>query len=108
MLLGIEIVLDLAALGLLLAIPSSLLADYQRVLVAAVAFWLIGWVGQVLDALVFSLITPEADSAPGSGLLTAEIMIGCAVGVALITAHTRKRESPALAARDALERTRHR
>lgn len=107
-LLGVEIALDVAALALVLAIPSQVLADYQRVLVAAVAFWLIGWVGQVLDAVVFSLITPDADSAPGSGLLTAEVMIGCAVGVALITAHTRKRESPATAARDALERTRHR
>jgi hypothetical protein len=103
-----EIAFDLAALVLVLAAPNHRLADYQRLLLAAVAFWLVGWVGQVLDALVFTLITPEADSAPGSGLLTAAIMVGCGVGVALITAHTPERESPTLTARDTLERTRHR
>ena len=106
-LLGVEIALDLAALGLVLAVPSHLLVDYQRLLVAAVAFWLVGWVGQVLDALIFSLLTSEGESAPGSGLLTAELVVCCGVGVALITAHTRKRESPAPAARDPLEGARH-
>jgi hypothetical protein len=107
-LLAAEIVLDLAALVVVLAAPSHWLADYQRLLLAAVAFWLVGWVGQVLDALIFTLLTPEAESAPGSGLLTAAIMIGCGVGVALITAHTQERESPTLAVRDPLERTSHR
>jgi hypothetical protein len=107
-LLAAQIVLDLAALVVVLAAPSHLLAAYQRLLLAAVAYWLAGWVGQVLDAVVFGLFAPEADSAPGSGLLTAAIMIGCGVGVALITAHTSERESPTVAARDPLERTRDR
>ena len=72
------------------------------------AFWLVGWVGQVLDALLFGLLTLDAEVAPGSGLLTATIMIGCGVGIALITAHTPERGSPALAARNPLERTGHR
>ena len=103
-----EIALDLAALGFVLAAPSHRLADYQRLLLAAVTFWLVGWVGQVLDALFFTLLTPDAESAPGSGLLTAAIMIGCGVGVALITRHTPERGSPTLAAGDPFERTRHR
>ena len=107
-LLAVEIVLDLAALVVVLAAPSHLLADYQRLLVAAVAFWLVGWVGQVLDALVFGLLTPDAESAPGSGLVTAAITIGCGVGLAAITAHTPERLSPTLAAGDPLERPSHR
>jgi hypothetical protein len=103
-----EIVFDLAALVVVVATPGDRLADYQRLLLAAVAFWLVGWVGQVLDALIFTLLTPEADSALGSGLLTAAIIIGCGVGVALITRQTPERDSPTLAARDSLERTRHR
>jgi hypothetical protein len=103
-----EITFDVAALVVLLAAPSHWLADYHRLLLATVAFWLVGWIGQVLDALLFTLLTPEADSAPGSGLLTAAIMIGCGIGVALITAHSRERGSPTLATRDPLERTSHR
>ena len=103
-LLAAQIIFDLAALVAVLAAPSHLLADYQRLLLAAVAFWLAGWVGQILDALVFGLFAPEADAAPGSGLLTAVIMIGCGVGVALITARDSERGSPTLAARDSLER----
>ena len=107
MLLGGEVVLDLAALVLVLAAPSHLLADYQRLLLATVAFWLVGWVGRVLDALIFGLLAPDADSAPGAGLLTAAGMIGCGIGIAVITAHTPLRPSPTHAARDSLERTRH-
>jgi hypothetical protein len=107
-LLGVEIALDLAALGLVLAAPSHLLADYQRLLVATVAFWMVGWLGQVVDALIFGLFALDADAAPGSGLLTAAVTIGCGVGLAVITAHTPERRSPASAARDSLERTRHR
>jgi hypothetical protein len=103
-----EITMDVAALVVVLAAPNRWLADYHRLLLATVAFWLVGWVGQVLDALVFTLLTPEADSAPGSGLLTAAIMIGCGIGVALITPHTPERGSPTLATRDPLERTSHR
>jgi len=100
-----QIVLDLSALVIVLAAPNHPLADYQRLLLAAVAFWLAGWVGQILDALVFGLFAPDADSAPGSGLLTAVILIGCGVGVALITAHTLERDSPTVATRNPLERT---
>ena len=103
-----EITLDLAALVVLLAAPSDRLPDFQRLLLATVVFWLVGWVGLVLDALLFGLLTLDAEVAPGSGLLTATIMIGCGVGIALITAHTPERRSPALAARDPLERTGHR
>lgn len=103
-----EIAMDLAVLGVVLAAPSHPLADFQRLLLATVAIWLVGWVGQVLDALVFGLLTPDVDSAPGSGLLTAVMLVGCGVGVALITAHAPERGSPTLAARDPLERTSHR
>jgi hypothetical protein len=107
-LLAAEITLDIAALVVVLAAPSDRLPDYQRLLLATVAFWLVGWMGQVLDALLFGLLTLDVEVAPGSGLLTATIMIGCGVGIALITAHTPERGSPTLAARDPLERTGHR
>lgn len=107
-LLGAEIGLDVAALAVLLLAPSDRQADYQRLLLAAVSFWLVGWVGQVLDALIFGLLIPVTETAPGSGLLTAEILVGCGVGIALITRHTREQRSPALAARDSLERPGHR
>jgi hypothetical protein len=103
-----EITLDLAALVVLLAAPSDRLPDFQRLLLATVTFWLVGWVGLVLDALLFGLLTLDAEVAPGSGLLTAAIMIGCGIGIALITAHTPERGSPGLTARDPLERTGHR
>jgi hypothetical protein len=103
-----EITLDIAGLAVMLAAPSHRLADYQRLLLAMVTFWLVGWVGQVLDALIFGLVTLDAEVAPGAGLLTAAIMIGCGVGIALITAHAPERSSPTLAARDTLERTGHR
>lgn len=107
-LLAVEIALDVAALVVVLAAPSHLLADYQRLLVATVAFWLVGWLGQVVDALIFGLFALDADVAPGSGLLTAAVTIGCGVGLAVITAHTPERRSPVAAAGDALERPRHR
>jgi hypothetical protein len=107
-LLAVEITLDIAALVVLLVAPNDRLPDFQRLLLATVAFWLVGWVGQVLDALLFGLLTLDAEVAPGSGLLTAAIMIGCGIGIALITAHTPERGSPSLAARDSLERTGHR
>jgi hypothetical protein len=107
-LLGAEIGLDIAALAVLLLAPSYPQADYQRLLLAALAFWLVGWVGQVLDALIFGLLFPVAGTAPGSGLLTAEVLVGCGVAIALITRHTSERRSPALAAGDSLERPGHR
>ncbi len=107
-LLGWQILLDVAALVVVLAAPSHLVPDYQRLLLATVAFWVVGWVGGVLDALIFGLFTPDAESAPGTGLLTAALLIGCAVGIAMITAHTPERGSPTRTARDSLEGTRHR
>ena len=103
-----EITLDIAALVVLLVVPNDRLPDFQRLLLATVAFWLVGWVGLVMDALLFGLLTLDAEVAPGSGLLTAVMMIGCGVGIALITAHTPERGSPALPARDPRERTGHR
>ena len=103
-----EVTLDVAVIVVVLAAPNHQVADYQRLLLAAVTIWLLGWVGRVLDALVFGLLTPDADSAPGSGLLTAAITVACGVGVALITRQTPERTSPALAIGDPLERTRHR
>ena len=67
MLLIIQIMLDLAALVVVLTTPNHRLADYQRLLLAAVAYWLVGWVGQVLDALIFGLLAPDAEVPPGSG-----------------------------------------
>jgi hypothetical protein len=107
-LLTVEVAFDLAALVVVLAAPSHLLADYQRLLVATVAFWLVGWIGGVLDGLLFGLLAPDAESAPGSGLLTAVVTTGCGVGLALITAHTPQRLSPTVAARASLERPSHR
>ena len=104
-LLVLEIILDIAALVLLLLVPNDRLPDFQRLLLATVTFWLVGWVGQILDALLFGLLTLDAEVAPGSGLLTAAIMIGCGIGIALITAHTPERALPARTARDPLERT---
>jgi hypothetical protein len=103
-----EIVLDLAALVVVLATPNDRIADYQRLLVAAVAYWLIGWVGRVLDALVFGLLAPDAEVAPGSGLLTGVVLMICAGGLAALTATAPERQLPSAAARNTLERPTHR
>jgi hypothetical protein len=81
-----EIVLDLAALAVVLATPNDRVADYQRLLVGAVAYWLVGWVGQVLDALIFGLWAPDAEVAPGTGLLTGVLVMICGGGIAALTA----------------------
>lgn len=103
-----EIVLDLAVLVIVLATPDHRLADYQRLLVAAVAYWLVGWVGQVLDALVFGLLAAEAEVAPGAGLLTGVVLIICGGGIAALTATAQERQLPSGAARHSLERPTHR
>ena len=103
-----EIVLDLAALVVVLATPNDRLADYQRLLVAVVGYWLIGWVGRVLDALAFGLLAPDAEVAPGSGLLTGVLLMVCAGGLAALTATAPERQLPAAAAQNPLERPTHR
>jgi hypothetical protein len=109
-LLGVQIGLDLAALVVVLTLPNRRLSDhqrYQRLLVGAVAFWVVGWVGQVLDALIFGLLAPEAEVPPGSGLLTGVVVLICGGGIATLTATAQERQSPAGAARNALERPTH-
>lgn len=102
-----EIVFDLAALVVVLATPNHHLADYQRLLVAGVAYWLVGWVGMVLDALIFGLLAPDAEVAPGSGLLTGVMLLICGGGIAALTATAQERQLPSGAARDPLERPTH-
>jgi hypothetical protein len=102
-----EIVLDLAVLVVVLTASNHHLADYQRLLVAAVAYWLVGWVGVVLDALIFGLLAPEADVPPGSGLLTGVVLMICGGGIAALTATAQERQLPSGAARDPLERPTH-
>lgn len=85
------IALDLAALAVVLAVSSDRLADYQRLLVATVAFWLVGYVGLVLDALVFGLLDPAAEVAPGAGLLTGVLVLVCGGGIAALTAAAEER-----------------
>jgi hypothetical protein len=100
----VEIGLDLAVLVVVLAIPNDRLADYQRLLVVAVAVWLIGWVGRALDGLIFGLLAPDAQAAPGSGLLTGVALMICAGGLAALTATAQERQLPSSAARNTLER----
>jgi hypothetical protein len=102
-----EIVLDLAALVVVLTASNHHLTDYQRLLVAAVAYWLVGWVGVVLDALIFGLLAPEADVPPGSGLLTGVVLMICGGGIAALTATAQERQLPSGAARNPLERPTH-
>ena len=107
MLLITEIVLDIAALVVVLTTSNHRLVDYQRLLVAAVACWLVGWVGLVLDALIFGLLAPEADVPPGSGLLTGVVVMICGGGIAALTATAQERQLPSGAARNPLERPTH-
>ena len=102
-----EIALDLAALAVVLATPNHRLVDYQRLLVATVAYWLVGWVGVVLDALVFGLLAPKAEVPPGSGLLTGVVLMICGGGIAALTATAQERQLPSGAARNPLERPTH-
>ena len=103
-LLAIQIGLDLAVVAVVLATPSHWIMDYQRLLVAAVAYWLVGWVGQMLDALVFGLLALDADVPPGAGLLTGVLVMICGGGIAALTATAQDRHLPGAAARTPLER----
>ena len=102
-----EIGLDLAVLVVVLATSNDRLADYQRLLVAAVAVWLTGWVGRMLDALLFGLLAPDAEVAPGSGLLTGVVLMICGGGLAALTATAQERQLPSGASRNTLERPTH-
>jgi len=80
-----EIVLDLAVLGVVLVTPNERVADYQRLLLAAGPVWLVGTVGRVIDGAFFTLANPGPEVPPGSGCLTAAIIVGCGIGIAAIT-----------------------
>ena len=54
--------------------------------------------------LVLGLLAPDAEVAPGSGLLTGVVLMVCGGGIAAITATTPERQLPSAAARDPLER----
>ena len=86
---------------------TAVLAGIGLLLVAAVAVWLTGWVGRVLDALVFGLLAPDAEVAPGSGLLTGVVLMICGGGLAALTATAQERQLPSGAARTTLERPTH-
>ena len=80
-----EIVIDLALVVCLIAAPSDPQVHFQRLVLTAVPVWLVGWAGSILDGAFFSLTDRTAEVAPGTGLLTAAIIIGCGIGIAVIT-----------------------
>lgn len=80
-----EIVVDLALVVCLVAAPSDPQVDFQRLVLTVVPVWLVGWVGSVLDGAFFLITDRTAEVAPGTGLLTAVIIAGCGVGIAVIT-----------------------
>lgn len=109
-LLSVQIGLDIAVLVVVLTVPNDRLADhqrFQRLLFGAVAYWFVGWVGQVLDALIFGLLAPAAEVPPGSGLLTGVVLVICGGGIAALTTTAQERQLPTRAARDPLEGSTH-
>lgn len=102
------IALDLAGLVIVLAVSGDRLADYRRLLVATVAYWLVGYVGLVLDALAFGLLDADAEVAPGAGVLTGVLVLVCGGGIAALTATAEERRLPSGGAGDPLERPAHR
>lgn len=80
-----EIVIDLALVVCLVAAPSDPQIDFQRLVLTAVPVWLVGWAGSILDGAFFSITDRTAEVAPGTGLLTAMIITGCGIGIAVIT-----------------------
>ena len=90
-----EIVIDLGVAAVLLITPNDLLDDYRRLLLYAVPIWLVGWVGGVLDKLFWSLLNESAEVPPGSGLIPPLIIIGCAIGIAVVTRNAQNAGLPA-------------
>ncbi len=80
-----EIILDIAVAVILLLTPNDRPEDYRRLLLCAVPVWMVGWVGSVLDRMVWAAFNESAEVPPGSGLLAALVTMGCAVGIGLVT-----------------------
>ena len=80
-----EIVVDLTLVVCLVAAPSDPQIDFQRLVLTGVPVWLVGWAGSVLDGAFFSLTDRTAQIAPGTGLLTAAVIVGCGIGVAVVS-----------------------
>ena len=89
-----EIILDIAVLVVVLITPNDRLADYQRLLLAAFPVWLVGSIGTVIDRVFFALTNQNAEVPPGSGVLTAALMVGCAIGIVMITRTAGPRRTP--------------
>jgi len=89
-----EIILDIAVLVVVLITPNDRLEDYQRLLLAAFPVWLVGSIGTVIDRVFFALTNQNADVPPGSGVLTAALMVGCAIGIVMITRSAGPRRAP--------------
>ena len=89
-----EIILDISVLVVVLITPNDRLADYQRVLLAAFPVWLVGSIGTVIDRVFFALTDQNAEVPPGSGVLTAALMVGCAIGIVMITRTAGPRRTP--------------
>jgi hypothetical protein len=98
-----EIVVDLALVACLVAAPGDPQIDFQRLVLTVVPVWLIGWAGTILDGAFFSLTDRTAEVAPGTGLLTAAIIAGCGIGIAVITRNAPPSRSPIEGARPSLE-----
>jgi hypothetical protein len=99
-----EILIDLALVACLVAAPSDPQIDFQRLVLTVVPVWLAGWAGSILDGAFFSLTDLTVPIAPGTGLLTATIIAGCGIGIAVITRNAPAPRSPAVRSRPSLER----
>jgi hypothetical protein len=89
-----EIILDIAVLVVVLITPNDRLEDYQRLLLAAFPVWLVGSIGTVIDRVFFALTDQNAEVPPGSGVLSAALMVGCAIGIVMITRTAGPRRTP--------------
>lgn len=98
-----EIAVDLAVVGILLATPNAKPFDYRRLLLCAVPVWLLGWVGSVLDRMVWAALDETAEIPPGTGTLGAVLIMASAIGIAAVT-RAEHRSSPVLGAGLSLER----
>ncbi len=79
---------------MVLITPNDRLADYQRLLLAAVPVWLVGSTGTVIDRVFFALTNQNAEVPAGSGVLTAALTVGCAIGIVMITRTVGPRRTP--------------